>query len=129
MPRARSGSSLYPVDQPVMHAYVDANYLLPIETTPVSTIHAGEAFGALPWGPPHLLKLDVQGAELEVLQALAPATLAGVQAIELEASMVRRDGGPPTFAECHGFLESQGFALFDMRPQRVLRTRSEEHTS
>ena len=124
MPRARSGSSLFPVDQPIIQAYVDADYLLPIETAVISTVHAGQAFSALPWRPQHLLKLDIQGAELEVLRALAPDALASVQGIELEASMVRRDGGPPTFAECHGFLEDQGFRLFDMRPQRVLRARN-----
>lgn len=124
MPRARSGSSLYPIDQPVMHAYIDADYLLPIDIALIPTTHAGQAFSMLPWRPQHLLKLDIQGAELDVLQALAPDAVASVQAIELEAGMVRRDGGPPTFAECHGFLEGQGFSLFDMRPQRVLRARN-----
>lgn len=122
MPRVRSGSSLFPVDQPVVHEYVDADYLLPIDTATFATTHAGEAFRGLPWGPPHLLKLDIQGAELEVLQSLDPETLGSVQAIELEAAMVRREGGPPTFAECHAFLEAQGFTLFDMRLHRVLCT-------
>ena len=124
MPQCRSGSSLYPLDQPVLRDYVDADYLFPIETAEFATTHAAEAFDALPWRPQHLLKLDIQGAELEVLEALPAETLARVQAVELEAGMIRRNPGPPTFAECHGFLEAQGFTLFDMRPQRVLRARN-----
>jgi FkbM family methyltransferase len=59
---------------------------------------------------PVLLKLDVQGFELEVL-AGATATLAQVDAIVLEAAFVPGYAGQPPFATVHEVLCGMGWSL------------------
>ncbi len=59
------------------------------------------------------LKLDVQGAELDVL-AGAVATLARTDAILLEASVVEYNKGAPRVAEVIGRLKALDFLLYDV---------------
>lgn len=59
---------------------------------------------------PLLLKLDVQGFELEVLKG-APRTLERCGLILLEASLQPLYAGEPLFASIHGYLGERGFAL------------------
>jgi len=63
------------------------------------------------------LKLDVQGAELDVLQG-APATLQRCSFVLLEASLLSYNRGAPPFSELIGYLSEMGFALFDVCDQR-----------
>jgi FkbM family methyltransferase len=65
---------------------------------------------------PDLLKLDVQGYELEVLKGAARA-LEGVQALLLEVSLVPVNSGCPLAAEVIQFLSARGFQLFDFCSQ------------
>lgn len=57
-----------------------------------------------------ILKIDVQGAELEVLQG-SEACLSEVKYLIIEMSFVSTYRGAPTFAECHRFLLDNGFHL------------------
>ena len=63
-------------------------------------------------GPPDFLKLDVEGAELEILQA-APAALANLVAIKTEVSFIPLRAGQPLAADIDRFLRDQGFILMD----------------
>ncbi|HTX95503.1 MAG TPA: FkbM family methyltransferase [Mycobacterium sp.] len=62
-----------------------------------------------------LLKIDVQGAELDVLRG-GPRTLAGIEAIFMELSLLEYNKGAPLIGEAINWLGEQGFALFDMFP-------------
>ncbi|CDL00127.1 putative methyltransferases [Magnetospirillum gryphiswaldense MSR-1 v2] len=67
---------------------------------------------------PDYLKLDVEGAELSILQA-APQTLAATVAIKAEASFVAARKNQPLVADMDVFLRGQGFELMDIiRPMR-----------
>ena len=67
---------------------------------------------------PDYLKLDVEGAELAILQA-APKALAATVAIKAEASFVAARKGQPLVADMDVFLRGQGFELMDViRPMR-----------
>jgi FkbM family methyltransferase len=59
---------------------------------------------------PFLLKLDVQGFELEVLRG-APRTLERSSVVLLEVSLQKLYAGEALFAEVHAFLADRGFAL------------------
>jgi FkbM family methyltransferase len=62
------------------------------------------------------LKLDVEGAEREVLDA-APGTLGDLLAIKLEVSFLRFRHGQPLAAELDLFLREAGFMVMDfIRP-------------
>jgi FkbM family methyltransferase len=60
-----------------------------------------------------MLKLDVQGAELDVLRGAAQ-TLAGIEVIVIELSLQEYNKGAPLIAEVMARLDALGFALFDM---------------
>lgn len=63
--------------------------------------------------PPYVLKLDVEGAEVRVLEG-ARKTLRDTQFLVAEMSVLRRQSGEPTFAEMIDFLQECGFELFDI---------------
>lgn len=62
----------------------------------------------------YLLKIDVQGYELEVLKG-ATTILPRIDYVFVEAGMQRLYEGAPSFAEVCLFMESQGFHLMHLR--------------
>jgi FkbM family methyltransferase len=60
--------------------------------------------------PPDLIKLDVQGYELEVLRG-AEASLRSARAVLCEVSFREFYAGQPLFADVLAFLRERGFAL------------------
>ena len=62
------------------------------------------------WALPDLIKIDVQGAEIDVLKG-AIQTLANCKDIILEAQHVNYNEGAPKFDEVKSYLESIGFEL------------------
>ena len=80
----------------------------------LARLHGGEQ--PLP-GMCDLLKLDVQGAELRVLQG-ATRCLARAEAVLLELSVAGSYNlGAPSFAEHVAYLDTKGFSLFDVGEQ------------
>jgi FkbM family methyltransferase len=63
--------------------------------------------------PPYLVKIDVEGAELEVLKG-AEHILPDAVAVIVETSVAPRFDDQPTFAEVVWFMHQHGFALFDI---------------
>lgn len=100
-------SSPLPVATDGAERYWWAEELPPIEV-PVRRLDAVLAGRDLP--RPLLVKLDVQGFELEVL-AGAPRTLERADAVVIEQSFQRFYEGQPLFQESHAFLEAAGWRL------------------
>lgn len=63
--------------------------------------------------PPLFLKLDVQGAELDVLQGGRNA-LSLAELVQLEVPFASYNEGAPTAAQVLAFMDSRGFVLFDV---------------
>jgi FkbM family methyltransferase len=81
-------------------------------TVPVTTLDtycSSQAIGSV-----HLLKIDVQGYELEVLRG-AVQTLPRVSYVFVEAGIKPLYEGAPSFAEICGFMGEHGFHLVHMR--------------
>jgi FkbM family methyltransferase len=116
------GTSLFPVDTPMIRAYTNDEYLFPLETREVKTRNARDVFVELRHQRVDLMKLDIQGAELEVLQALSDNILDSVLALEFEVAVQDKAPGYPQFSEVDCFVRSLGFELFDAEPVRVHRT-------
>lgn len=60
-----------------------------------------------------LIKLDVQGFELEVLEG-APRSLRSAQVVLLEASLIPINTGAPLFADVVAWMSDAGFRLVDI---------------
>jgi FkbM family methyltransferase len=61
---------------------------------------------------PILLKLDVQGFELEVLRGAAQ-TLVASEVVILETALLPYNQGAPIFADVISFMTTAGFAVYD----------------
>lgn len=62
---------------------------------------------------PLFLKLDVQGAELDVLKG-GISTLAKAEAVQLEVPLVQYNEGAPMFQDVVSFMDDHDFALHDI---------------
>jgi FkbM family methyltransferase len=63
-------------------------------------------------GAPLLMKLDVQGFELEILKGGKNA-LAASEVVITEASLLQYNEGAPLFADVVAFMHQAGFAVYD----------------
>jgi FkbM family methyltransferase len=75
--------------------------------TPLDSIAAQHGFSK-----PQLLKIDAQGAEIEILKG-APEVIECVEVIILEVSLIRI-GPVPDFRDVIAFMESKKFRLYDI---------------
>ena len=101
-PYGSTGSSLYPEQTSFPRDTVP----LPMRTLDRILAEAGMA-------GPDLLKIDVQGAELDVL-AGAKEALTTVQFIHMELSTLQYNAGAPLIADVLPVLDAAGFVLFDV---------------
>ncbi|MBI2404294.1 MAG: FkbM family methyltransferase [Gemmatimonadetes bacterium] len=95
-------------------AYWESDYLPGCVTTrevPAVTLDQIRRERALE--PPMLLKIDVQGAELDVL-AGADRTLDDTEYVVLETSLFEFFRGGPLLDEVIRYLSSRGFAVYDV---------------
>lgn len=63
--------------------------------------------------PPELVKLDVQGYELEVLAGFE-AGLRSCQVLQIELSLLPIAPGAPLIADVLAYLSSRGFVMYDL---------------
>lgn len=82
-------------------------------TIPCTTLEA--ILLAQPHFTPNLLKLDLQGHELQALKG-AGGALSRFEVIITEMSVIPI-GGVPSFAEVNQFFERHGYRLYDVLPQ------------
>jgi len=103
-------SSLFPLDHESNSRF---NHISTLETVRTERVDTHPLDDVLPAGPVDFLKLDVQGAELMVLQG-ASATLrrAAVVHCEVEFSPIYRD--QPLYPEIHAELATHGYYLVDL---------------
>jgi FkbM family methyltransferase len=124
--RCRSAglSSLLRPNRPFLERFPDAARfdVAGVEELPVRALDSlrADPQAAL---PPFigLLKLDVQGAELAVLQGAEQALRSEIVGVEAEVSFSPVYEGQPLFRDVDAFLARQGFTLFKLRRTRWVR--------
>lgn len=65
------------------------------------------------WAPPYVLKIDVEGSELDVIRG-ARKVLESTDLVLMEMSVLPRFDGEASFAERIRFMDDAGFRLFDI---------------
>ena len=78
---------------------------------PVDTVDAMIGNASAP--PPYLIKVDVQGAELDVLDGAA-SILGRTDMVILEVSFFRFFEGAPQFHEVVAYMNARGFVAYDV---------------
>lgn len=103
-------SSLLPLNHRFNQRF---NHIAHIRAVRVEAMPTVKLDDVLPEGPVDLLKLDVQGAELLVLQG-AERTLADTGVIHCEVEFGPIYAGQPLFGDIQAFLAQQGFEFIDL---------------
>lgn len=111
--RGGGATSLFRPDTDLVRRYADHHYSAVVEVAELQVRHAGRYFEEIGLTDVDLLKADIQGAELEVFEALA-GILPTVVALETEVQFHDRGNGMPAFCDIHQFLVGQGFELLDL---------------
>lgn len=107
-------ASLYPPNEEAIRRHPELWRHEPRGTTTVATTTLDEWAQRTQSAPIDLLKIDVQGAELDVLRG-AEAGLTSVRALELEVEFQQLYVGQPLFGDVDAFLRERGFVLWRLR--------------
>lgn len=82
-------------------------------TIELTTTTLDESVAGTPFEQPDLIKIDVQGAEKEVI-AGGMRCLGRAQAVILEVPIVEEYEGAPLFHDVVAFMAAQGFRVYDL---------------
>jgi FkbM family methyltransferase len=95
-------------------SYWESDYVLDdVETREVPAVTLDELRRDRHLEGPFLLKIDVQGAELDVLVG-ASETLARTEYVILETSLFQFFSGAPLVGEVIAFMQERGFVVYDV---------------
>jgi len=118
VPRSPEGASLLRHDPAIGRAFAYPDLFEIERVLPVSTLGLDEAIAKYGVPAPSFIKLDVEGAELEILEG-ATAALESAVAIKTEVSFLPHRLGQPLASEIASFLLERRFVLMDfIRPHR-----------
>jgi FkbM family methyltransferase len=118
---APTGTSLFSPDfsaAPDAGAYVSMEYFLPMTQQVIETRTLKSLLVAKQEDRSDLIKLDIQGAELEALQGLGAKRLEGLLAAEIEVGLSNIYPEAAGFADIQLFMKDHDFELFDVRVAR-----------
>ena len=101
----------------------------PISVEPVATRTLKDVMDAEGKKEIHIIKLDTEGTELEILQGLDGDRLTSVLAVESEIDLRGDLVGRTNFHDFHQFMSAVGMELYDVRVNRVFAKRSKKGVS
>jgi FkbM family methyltransferase len=118
-------SSLYPPNETFIARFeqlpelASLDFSMEIETSTIDDFCRQEGITEIDF-----LQLDVQGAELQVLEGGAEIIAHSTLAIQSEVEFSPIYKNQPLFSDIDSYVRKQGFALFDLMPAYRLRARS-----
>ncbi|MEG4071187.1 FkbM family methyltransferase [Microcoleus sp. Pol14C2] len=116
-------SSLYPPNEPYIERFsglpelVNLDFYVGIETTTLDEFCKSEGIEEIDF-----LQIDVQGAELQVLQGASQILGKSILAVQAEVEFSHLYKNQPLFADVDIYLREQGFTLFDLDKTSRLRS-------
>jgi FkbM family methyltransferase len=99
-------------------AYLSEDYLFPIVEQVIETRTLQSIFDELGEANADLIKLDIQGAELEALRGLGESRLKDLLGVELEVGLAGLYHEAADFSAVQAFMARRGFELYDVRVAR-----------
>lgn len=123
--KAPECSSLYPPNEAYAARFANLlelmrqDFVLPCTTTTLDQACQTEAIPAVDF-----LQIDVQGADLHVLEGATLTLAKGVFAVQTEVEFAPLYVGQPLFADLDCYLRAQGFTLFELATTHRQRARS-----
>lgn len=116
-----TGSSLLKPGSDAFRDFGDLAYFFPVVEHRVLTRRLDEVLDEVGIQQVDFIKLDVQGAEVEVLRGLGDRLGHSTLGVELEVGLPGGYLEQPSLGEVDEFLRARGFTLFDLRPVRLHR--------
>ena len=112
---AHEGTSEFIVykNQGLSSAYPAARAVAEADRITVPTVQLDTLMADTDLKPPYAIKIDVEGAELDVLRG-ASRTLEETQAVVVETSIGKRRIGAAEFGDVVCFMREHGFSVFDL---------------
>lgn len=118
-------SSLYPPNESYLARMaglpelVNLDFSFEIDTTTLDQFCQEEEINEIDF-----LQIDVQGADLDVLEGAVKILQSGTTAVQIEVEFSHLYTGQPLFADVDSFLRKHDFTLFDVSKSYRIRSRS-----
>ncbi|MEP0751943.1 FkbM family methyltransferase [Trichocoleus sp. Lan] len=118
-------SSLYPPNEPYLARFgglpelVNLDFTLEIEATTLDAFCQAEGINEIDF-----LQVDVQGADLQVLEGASEILKRSNLAVQVEVEFSHLYDKQPLFADVDTYLRTKGFTLFDLATSYRTRARS-----
>lgn len=119
VPPARSSASLLETRMEVALEYGDRANLVPMREVTIETRTLGAVLDERSVAAVDMIKLDVQGVELEVLKSMGAQRSSKLFSVELEVGMHDAVVGQPPLAAVQSFMDDNGLELFDLVPKHT----------
>ena len=122
-------TSLYPPNEPYLARFnglselMDLDFTIGIETTTLDTFCEEKWIKEIDF-----LQVDVQGADLKVLQGASKILEKSILAIQIEVEFSHLYQNQPLFADVDTYLRKRDFTLFDLASSYRVRSRSPIHS-
>ncbi len=118
MLNAPTGSSILPVDMDSPLVQKEDTYIFPIKELPIETQSLELAMKANNIDHCDMIKLDVQGAELDIVLGMGEQHLNNLLSIEMEVGFQSVYKGAPKPYEVDAALAQHGFELYDLNLEK-----------
>ena len=120
-----TGSSLYPPTE-VLNRYTYSGYGALKSVIDVECTSFSDYIRQYERPAPNLIKIDTQGAELEIMESLDEPYWPELYAVQCEVSFQEFHKGMPYFADFDKFMRDKGFYLADLHSHRSYRCQNDE---
>lgn len=122
--RKPSSSSLYPPNKAIMDSYTPKGYGDLMKEVPVALSRLSTVLTQEKRPVPDFIKLDVQGAELDVLKGLDEPHWRNVLGLQVEVEFVEEYLGQALFWDVDAAIRARGYELFDLLPVKIYRAKN-----
>ncbi len=107
-------SSLYPANMEVFNDFLSKEGMALAGTAEIELDTLDNCVSTRPELSPDFLKIDVEGADLEVLRGSQQALQSTVMGLRVETAWLELRRGGPLVAEINAFLLERGFVMFHL---------------